>query len=78
VRIQHTLATPQGPLTRFGGRFGERAIAAFQALVEFAVMAPVRLTDTAQRLALFEQFWDSDAPRFGEPVRDRNAVPYTG
>ena len=48
-------------------RFTERAIATFQAQIEFACFGPTQLTDPDRRSALFEQFWNSDVPRFGEP-----------
>ncbi|KAK4312565.1 hypothetical protein Pmani_016030 [Petrolisthes manimaculis] len=48
----------------------ERGVALFQALVELNIFLPnhVRSPDTTleAKLALFEPFWDSRAPRFGE------------
>ncbi|KAK3888711.1 hypothetical protein Pcinc_007245 [Petrolisthes cinctipes] len=54
---------------RQGGHM-ERGVALFQALVELNIFLPnhVRSPDTTleAKLALFEPFWDSRAPRFGE------------
>ncbi|XP_063603586.1 nuclear exosome regulator NRDE2-like [Penaeus indicus] len=50
--------------------FMERSIALFQALIEFNLFAPaharVKNMTLEARLAFFEPFWDSRAPRFGE------------
>ncbi|XP_067680449.1 nuclear exosome regulator NRDE2-like [Haliotis asinina] len=49
--------------------YTERAVASYQALIEFNVFCPSSLTDTstADRAGVFESFWDSSVPRFGEP-----------
>lgn len=48
--------------------FMERSIALFQALIEFNLFAPVHARDKKMtleaRLAFFEPFWDSRAPRY--------------
>ena len=48
----------------------EKALACFQALVEFNFYSPDSLTNTdikhKQKLEFFETFWDSGTPRFGE------------
>ncbi|XP_022250618.1 protein NRDE2 homolog isoform X2 [Limulus polyphemus] len=47
----------------------ERAVASFQALVEFNMYTPKSLTLKASLsdwIVLFEPFWDSGSPRFGE------------
>lgn len=50
--------------------FMERSIALFQALIEFNLFSPAHARDKNMtleaRLAFFEPFWDSRAPRFGE------------
>ncbi|XP_074593931.1 nuclear exosome regulator NRDE2-like [Brevipalpus obovatus] len=48
--------------------FIERSIAIWQALVEFNLFAPETLSESslADCLTLFEPFWDSGCPRFGE------------
>ena len=51
----------------------ERAIACYQALLEYNLCCPVELTSSQsspvthkQKIAFFEPFWDSGAPRLGE------------
>ncbi|XP_006823850.2 nuclear exosome regulator NRDE2-like [Saccoglossus kowalevskii] len=47
----------------------EKAIAAFQALIEFNCFSPAKLdesTKPTQQIAFFETFWDSGEPVFGE------------
>ncbi|XP_071552795.1 nuclear exosome regulator NRDE2-like [Panulirus ornatus] len=48
----------------------ERSVALFQALIELNLFAPrhasTKDTPLEARIALFEPFWDSRAPRFGE------------
>jgi len=44
----------------------ERAIACFQALIEFNCFAPDDVSSFEQKLALFAAFWDSDTLRIGE------------
>lgn len=48
--------------------FIERSVAVWQALIEFNLFAPEMLSESslADCLALFEPFWDSGCPRFGE------------
>ncbi|KAK3092572.1 hypothetical protein FSP39_004529 [Pinctada imbricata] len=48
----------------------ERAIATFQALVEFNLFCPIKYKEESleNRKALFESFWDSNVPRVGEEV----------
>ncbi|KAG8992153.1 hypothetical protein FRB90_001072, partial [Tulasnella sp. 427] len=47
----------------------ERAVAIFQAHIEMTLFAPSSLTNTsfASKLEAFEEFWESEAPRIGEP-----------
>ncbi|XP_046346712.2 nuclear exosome regulator NRDE2-like [Haliotis rufescens] len=47
----------------------ERAVASYQAIIEFNLFCPPNLTDTmtGDRAAVFESFWDSSIARFGEP-----------
>ncbi|XP_028398546.1 protein NRDE2 homolog [Dendronephthya gigantea] len=44
----------------------EKAIAAFQALIEFNCFCPEGLQETRSMTSFFETFWDSEVPRFGE------------
>eukprot|EP00698_Gefionella_okellyi_P006872 TRINITY_DN1657_c0_g1_i1.p1 TRINITY_DN1657_c0_g1~~TRINITY_DN1657_c0_g1_i1.p1 ORF type:complete len:991 (-),score=223.69 TRINITY_DN1657_c0_g1_i1:7-2979(-) len=44
----------------------ERAIANYQALVEFNCFCPESLTDHTLKLKWFGEFWESDVPRVGE------------
>lgn len=48
----------------------EKALACFQAMVEFNFLSPDSLTHTdikhKQKVEFFETFWDSGTPRFGE------------
>lgn len=46
----------------------ERAVAAFQALIELNVFCPERLksADRTDKIIILESFWDSGVPRFGE------------
>lgn len=48
----------------------ERAIACYQALIEYNLCCPSNSASSAegykQKIAFFEPFWDSDAPRLGE------------
>ncbi|KAK6180997.1 hypothetical protein SNE40_008946 [Patella caerulea] len=46
----------------------EKAIASFQALIEFNLFCPPQYKDldTVERIAMFESFWDSNVARFGE------------
>lgn len=45
----------------------ERALASYQALVEFNLCRPSGITEDKQKLKeFFEPFWDSGTPRFGE------------
>ena len=48
--------------------FKEKAIAAYQALIEFNCYCPkaFRFQTFEQRLGLFEAFWDTECPRFAE------------
>ncbi|KAJ3326989.1 hypothetical protein HDU76_012445 [Blyttiomyces sp. JEL0837] len=48
--------------------FIERAIAIFQAMIEFNAFCPEAFEGQtlAQRLDMFEVFWESECPRFGE------------
>ncbi|GFS25542.1 protein NRDE2 homolog [Elysia marginata] len=48
--------------------YTERAVATFQALIEFNLHCPssLNLSSTVDRAGQFEQFWDSSVPRFGE------------
>ncbi|GAB6029868.1 Protein nrde2 [Chamberlinius hualienensis] len=50
--------------------YQEKAVASFQALIEFNFFAPEHLTKTSisleDKIAFFEPFWDSGVPRFGE------------
>ncbi|KAK8724932.1 hypothetical protein OTU49_010986, partial [Cherax quadricarinatus] len=63
------IAVQLAQIWRQGGHM-ERSIALFQALVELNFFSPKHLctkdTPVEARLALFEAFWDSRAPRFGE------------
>ncbi|KAF3033246.1 hypothetical protein E8E12_001330 [Didymella heteroderae] len=62
--------------------YQELALAAWQALLEYHLLAPLNLaTDKMQR---FEEFWESEAPRIGEPdskgwrhLSTEDAVPPT-
>ncbi|KAG9013368.1 hypothetical protein FRB90_006089, partial [Tulasnella sp. 427] len=47
----------------------ERAVAIFQAQIEMTLFAPSSLSNTsfASKLEAFEEFWESEAPRIGEP-----------
>ena len=46
----------------------EKAVACFQALIEFNLCCPADTEDlpTKERIEFFEAFWDSGVPRFGE------------
>eukprot|EP00898_Chlorokybus_atmophyticus_P000447 jgi/Chlat1/1402/Chrsp12S01975 len=44
----------------------EVAIARFQALIEYNVFAPQITTAEVNKLKLFQEFWDSEAPRCGD------------
>jgi hypothetical protein len=46
----------------------EKAIAAYQALIEFNFYCPPAFASQTleQQLGLFEDFWESECPRFGE------------
>ena len=46
----------------------EKAVASFQALIEFNVFLPPSLENspTDDKSAVFESFWDSSVSRFGE------------
>jgi hypothetical protein len=48
--------------------FAEKSIALFQALIEFNYSMPAVLLSAprVEQVALFEPFWDSCVPRFGE------------
>jgi hypothetical protein len=46
--------------------YTERAIALFQALIEFNCFAPRNMFDHALKLQSFESFWSSEAPRIGD------------
>ena len=49
--------------------YSEKAIASFQALVEFNLCCPVEFEGSIlskERLAYFETFWDSNVPRIGD------------
>ncbi|GAB7353971.1 hypothetical protein MBLNU459_g4568t1 [Dothideomycetes sp. NU459] len=48
--------------------YEELSVATWQALIEFHIFKPNSEVeaDAATALALFEQFWESEAPRFGE------------
>ncbi|RUS78263.1 hypothetical protein EGW08_013979 [Elysia chlorotica] len=48
--------------------YTERAVATFQALIEFNLHCPssLNLTSTRDRAVQFEKFWESSTPRFGE------------
>lgn len=47
--------------------FHERAVAAFQAIIELNFLGPVaQAPSTSELLEDFELFWDSEAPRIGE------------
>ncbi|KAF9695339.1 hypothetical protein EKO04_006680 [Ascochyta lentis] len=45
--------------------YQELALAVWQAILEFNLLAPRHLT--ADKLQQFEEFWESEAPRIGEP-----------
>ncbi|PPJ59704.1 hypothetical protein CBER1_10543 [Cercospora berteroae] len=47
----------------------ELSVATWQALLEWSLRAPAPLKEAslADRLSAFEDFWDSECPRFGEP-----------
>lgn len=45
--------------------YQELAIAAWQAILEYSLMAPLRLT--TDKMQQFEEFWESEALRIGEP-----------
>lgn len=46
----------------------ERAVATFQAMIEFNLFCPHKLLDLSleDRIAVFESFWDSGVSRVGE------------
>ncbi|KAI8825246.1 NRDE-2, necessary for RNA interference-domain-containing protein [Fimicolochytrium jonesii] len=48
--------------------FRERAVALYQAIIEFNCFCPpaFRTQTYEQRLGMFESFWESEVPRFGE------------
>jgi len=49
--------------------YRERGVGLYQALMELNFDAPSQIPENyslEDRLALFEQFWDSSAPRFGD------------
>ena len=49
--------------------YQEKAIACYQAMIEFTCYAPPFTPSDAsfnKRLDFFEEFWESEAPRFGE------------
>ena len=50
--------------------YNEKAVAYFQALIEFNCFCPPSLAKASldQKLLAFEEFWDSGVPRFGEAV----------
>ncbi|KZM28625.1 hypothetical protein ST47_g231 [Ascochyta rabiei] len=54
-------------LTRMAQEAGyqELALAIWQAIFEFSLLTPPHLT--ADKLQQFEEFWESEAPRIGEP-----------
>lgn len=45
--------------------YQELALAAWQAVLEYNLLAP--LSSTTDKLQQFEEFWESEAPRIGEP-----------
>ncbi|KAK7103736.1 hypothetical protein V1264_018579 [Littorina saxatilis] len=49
--------------------FTEKAVASYQAMIEFNLFRPpsLNLTPTSDCVAVFESFWDSGVARFGEP-----------
>lgn len=50
--------------------FQERAIAAFQSVIEYSLSAPAQFPATrraASHVGLFEAYFGSEVPRFGEP-----------
>lgn len=46
--------------------YTERAIAMFQALIEINIFCPMSFITWDQQFISFEDFWESEAPRFGE------------
>lgn len=44
----------------------EKAVAAFQALIEYNCFPPSDVNDESLLRSTFEDFWDSEVPRFGE------------
>lgn len=46
----------------------ERAIAAYQALIEFNLFSPIDYKNKKfyDRIDFFKEFWDSEVPRFGD------------
>jgi hypothetical protein len=44
----------------------EKAIASFQAMLEFNCFCPKELLDETSQLKRFETFWESEAPRIGD------------
>lgn len=65
--VQHRNCLSAAP---FQVGFGERALACFQALIEYNCFAPDKLGPRdmrSKRNAFFEIFWDADVPKFGEP-----------
>jgi len=48
--------------------YTEKAVAMFQALLEFNCYCPVQLTTHTAQKKKFDLFWGSEAPRFGEKV----------
>ena len=56
-------------LVQFFTGYRERGVGLYQALMELNFDSPSQIPENytlEDRLALFEQFWDSSAPRFGD------------
>ncbi|KAJ3012516.1 hypothetical protein HKX48_006248 [Thoreauomyces humboldtii] len=64
--LLHALTRACSLLAQSG--FIERAVALYQAMIEFNCFCPPAFTTQSyeQRMGMFEGFWDSELPRFGE------------
>jgi hypothetical protein len=48
--------------------YTERAIALYQAQIEFNCFCPPQLLDFRTQISAFEAFWNAEAPRIGDPL----------
>jgi hypothetical protein len=57
----------------------ERAIAAFQAMIELSCYCPIDSASFGTKMSGLEEFWESELPRFGEKVTSHlQRVPKDG